>query len=140
VFKYITPGRSFNHKYKIIYEDVKRNVPSMTLTLEEFHKGLNTATNKYKEENNGEFYSPLMAYICMFVSSVKNFLCHFSAIRNDFSLAQNFLSTRESALLNAFGHVKDRDSYFAWEKLVSPTAPSMAIKQQGSETLADLFA
>lgn len=139
-FKYITPGRAFNHEWVTIYNEVKRHVPTLDMDMATFHEGLNTSVNRYKAKHNDVARPPLIAYIAVFVAGVTNFLRHFADIRENFALSHRLVNVKEIAALESFGAVKDRQSYEQWERLVKGSAPSMQIKQSASHSLEDLFA
>jgi len=136
--EWVTPTRKMNPAYTKIREDIQKNVPGYTWTDEDFYQ-LMQVTVRTHELKTGDPAPPIIIFNAYFVSTILNFIRHWEAIRNDFTLAQDITSPLEYAAFNSLRAVKTREDFDFWCSEVGKFLPSMPIRDEAPGTLDGLF-
>lgn len=132
--------RAFDDKYRIVWEDIKRNFPFYDYSLETFYEALNISSRTYQEKH-GNIDPSLQTYGVFVSSAIKNFLAHVEKLQNSRDEIMNMSRGIDATAFNALYSVHNKQDFDHWLRNVGPYVASEPVQEYVEPvTLGGLFA
>ena len=132
--------RAFDDKYRIVWEDIKRNFPFYDYSLETFYEALNISSRTYQEKH-GNIDPSLQTYGVFVSSAIKNFLAHVEKLQNSRNEIMNMSRGIDATAFNALYSVHNKQDFDHWLRNVGPYVASEPVQEYVEPvTLGGLFA
>ena len=129
----ITYTRNLDDNTVKVYNDVKRNIPFYSKTLEEFHQFVHSSLTKSTDPD--ETARSTLSYI---ISCIMNFQTTLHNIKSSNKVLENIVG-RDYPIYKELKKVTDAKEYLEWRDKVARYMPSRRISTQKTETFGDLI-
>lgn len=140
--KRVSFGKSFTHVYRLIYEDISKNLKSFDTdehSIELFHKTLTSPAQGYVDKG-GQFKDVLYSNLGCALSSIYNFTRKIDAYSQDFNLfLKERIPTKEWGIYQHIARIDSIDAYRNWDRQMGSYFSSSRLSDYTDTSLDSFF-